>query len=310
MVHLPNELMLMILSYLEKRDAKACRLASRKWTDLTIPFIFNRIWISARTRDIAAFHEWTSNPRLANAVTSIYYDAAWLPFEANEELYVRLLCYQISLRYQAMGDDRTIDLVLPELMELHKNMHFIHEPDNRHSRKSLRYWTKHPLVKMAYARFETDTRSAAVLVQTRTLMHIISQGLKRLPKLSSAHFSDNHATIDRNFIFWDHRCNNPTGPPHMRSLSVVNLYPFTRDEAHLLGGSYGCYWATSPVDHRENSAEFGIFLEAISVARAPIQHLNVCRDSRLGVDLFSPGLKDVAAKHFAPAKYIMVGIRL
>lgn len=72
--YLPYELLTDILSRLDKKALKTARLACKHWKQFATPLLFDRIWVSPRTKDMSVFTSLTETPDLAMHIREVRYD--------------------------------------------------------------------------------------------------------------------------------------------------------------------------------------------------------------------------------------------
>ena len=73
---LPSELAQAVLEFLEKRDLKCLRLASKDWNTLVIPLLFDPVYISLRKKDLEVFSKIAQAAHLAPNVDTIMFDTS------------------------------------------------------------------------------------------------------------------------------------------------------------------------------------------------------------------------------------------
>ena len=71
---LPYELLFDIFDRFSKKDLKLIRLVCHYWSDVAIPLLYNRIYVSSRPQDVAVFRQWMSNDLYRNAVRELIID--------------------------------------------------------------------------------------------------------------------------------------------------------------------------------------------------------------------------------------------
>ena len=98
--HLPLEIKTLIARHLLKSDLKNLRQADQQWRTAATPFLFDRIFISPRNKDLEVFANITKDPALNNAIKEIIFDATHAP-DLSFEGYFRKLCDE--LRQSAFG---------------------------------------------------------------------------------------------------------------------------------------------------------------------------------------------------------------
>ena len=92
--YLALEIKTIIASYLEKADLKCLRSTSREWNASTTPFLFDKIYISPRDKDLQVFANITKDPHLAASIKQIIFDTTHVP-ELNHKGYFENLIGEI-----------------------------------------------------------------------------------------------------------------------------------------------------------------------------------------------------------------------
>lgn len=88
---LPNELIVQVLSYLEKHELKFARLVCKIWSHFASEPLFNKLYISPREEDIKVFKLVTQHPQLRRCVTTLEYDATRFSPDISISTYIRKL---------------------------------------------------------------------------------------------------------------------------------------------------------------------------------------------------------------------------
>ncbi|KAL8651679.1 MAG: hypothetical protein Q9226_004598 [Calogaya cf. arnoldii] len=83
-MNLPNEVTILILSFMPKSVVKQARLVCQLWADLGAQFLFDTIYISPRRIDMDVFEEITRHGTLRNLPQHLVYDSA--VFEQFDEI--------------------------------------------------------------------------------------------------------------------------------------------------------------------------------------------------------------------------------
>ena len=76
-VHLPHELKVAVLAWLDKRDLKAVRLVSREWSALATSPLFDKVYVSCRATDLEVFRNITRHPVISAGVRELVYDGSF-----------------------------------------------------------------------------------------------------------------------------------------------------------------------------------------------------------------------------------------
>ena len=88
---LPNELIIKVLSHLEKHELKIARLVCKTWSHFASEPLFNKLYISPREEDIKVFKLVTQHPQLRRCVTTLEYDATRFSPDVTISTYIRKL---------------------------------------------------------------------------------------------------------------------------------------------------------------------------------------------------------------------------
>ena len=94
-MHLPNELVLEVVYYLEKRDLKTIRLVSKLWSAYASEFLFDKIYKSLRKEDLESFEAIYNDPLPRKCVKTLEYDAIGFSTELTKDEYMEGLWTQI-----------------------------------------------------------------------------------------------------------------------------------------------------------------------------------------------------------------------
>ena len=96
-VKLPLELQISVLECLEKQDLKQVRLVSRVWCSLSIPLLFNKIYISPQPLDLQVFQSCAAHPDISKAVREIVYDVSHFDGGTSRETYGERLATDFTM---------------------------------------------------------------------------------------------------------------------------------------------------------------------------------------------------------------------
>ena len=118
MIDLPNEVVLLIFSYLPQTARKALRLASSSLAALGAWGLIDTIYISPYSTDIKVFKAVTSHPVLSRGVKHLVYDTArFIPNLCRKDYY-RFLYKDIRLKDKYMTSDYFTNTVYKDLANL------------------------------------------------------------------------------------------------------------------------------------------------------------------------------------------------
>ena len=116
--YLPTEIRFAILQYVEKKDLKQVRLASKEWSSLAMTPLFDTINISPHEEDVRVFKAITSHPVISKGVKRLVYDTATFRSDWSCKDYCRELYWQtihIANRWNRRpfrgGDTQMIDFI-------------------------------------------------------------------------------------------------------------------------------------------------------------------------------------------------------
>ncbi|KAL8857698.1 MAG: hypothetical protein Q9178_005733 [Gyalolechia marmorata] len=118
MIDLPNEVILLIFSYLPQPARKALRLASSSLAALGAWGLIDTVYISPYTTDIKVFKAVTSHPVLSRGVKHVVYDTArFIPNLCRKDYY-RFLCRDMRLKDKYITFDNFTNTVYKDLANL------------------------------------------------------------------------------------------------------------------------------------------------------------------------------------------------
>ena len=255
----PPEILHHLLMYLEKGDLENARLVCSLWSELTIEYLFDRIFFSNRSKDIEVFQAWTANSKCAAAVKELVYDVAILNPELSlhdytVELWDHLACdYLDSTVYELKfeGSDRQIQEICHHMWTgklLGPGKSFSWPPQRPSEYDEGEEWRnydvqtcfretpascflEYPVILEGY---QNHIRQAQLMMQSMMATQIsgnstLKVGLEKLPKLTLIRLWEEES------IHWD-RYDWPvsllpmskTGPPSVREWHPMHLPPTYR----------------------------------------------------------------------------------
>ncbi len=92
--YLPAEIKSNVARCLIKSNLKTLRCVSKQWHAVSTPFLFDRLYVSPRDKDLRVFTNLTSHPIMSSAVKEIIYDVSYVPDLSHEE-YFLALCNEV-----------------------------------------------------------------------------------------------------------------------------------------------------------------------------------------------------------------------
>lgn len=111
---LPNEVTLMILEYLPKRDLKKARLVCKDLALFGASILVGTLYISPRETDMAVFDAITQHPTIRHSVRHIFYDTAQFKKENPRQYLNRLHLQLIGPAYAGL---REVNVEVRRLIE-------------------------------------------------------------------------------------------------------------------------------------------------------------------------------------------------
>lgn len=93
-MYVPNEIVSLVLSYLDKCDLKVSRLVSYTWSSYASKFLFDNIYFSPQRVDLKVFGAITQHPTLSKCVKRLIYDRSKFGAYQSPEEYFRRLCQE------------------------------------------------------------------------------------------------------------------------------------------------------------------------------------------------------------------------
>lgn len=99
---LPDELLLITLSYLNKRDLKTARVVCKTWSCCSAEYLFDKVFVSPHELNLQVFKDISQHPLLRKCVRTLEYDGAhFLPNMTFASYFTELLndvsCHLMSL---------------------------------------------------------------------------------------------------------------------------------------------------------------------------------------------------------------------
>ena len=96
---LPNELLHVIFQQLEKSDLKKASLVCSWWAEVTAEFLFDRVFLTPRRKDVEVFQTWTASKRCSAAIKEIVVPTTFLDRTLSLTEYSKLLYERIVQEY-------------------------------------------------------------------------------------------------------------------------------------------------------------------------------------------------------------------
>lgn len=221
----------MVLEFFEKYDLKRVRLVSKEWCSLATQFLFDKIYISPRQKDVEVFGRITTHPVLSHAVKELVYDTSHFMQELAIEDYYDGLDSEVTCVAHSW-EHRTFTSPNPEINEFvedlkkrsAKSMNY-QEVRQKHSRDS--FIVEGYQLYLDYAKDEQQSFESGMFLSKLYL------GLHRLNNLQSVVFNNDlwHYYIvstPQNIDISSLQCRT-SGSPLVRSWKPFHLRPCGRN---------------------------------------------------------------------------------
>lgn len=87
-MHIPTEIVLIILEPLKRSHLKSARLVCKAWSSCASQILFDKIYVAPNKIDLEVFNETTQHPILRECVRRLVYDASVFVSDLTREGYV------------------------------------------------------------------------------------------------------------------------------------------------------------------------------------------------------------------------------
>lgn len=246
-VYLPSELIQDIHKSCDKKTLKSVRLTCRDWNHAVIPLLFDRVFISAREKDLKVFHSITECEHLAANIKELHIDATGASASMDEGNYavklVDQLAHLLSRLPLSAPDSEPLRVIRLRTMEYRIlfNITKIAEPSDCRSRVEFRAVKDSEdmeetldgfkeVVRESHAAYLAMAETEEELLRSKTgLMSKLQLAVKRLIRLESViiddgiwkmHPQEKFPTFDPG-LWYDYGF----GPPAARVRNPMQLQP-------------------------------------------------------------------------------------
>ena len=121
-MHLPNEIILLLLKPLEKHDLKSARLVSKTWNPVAAELLFDQVYVSVHPENLEVFSAIARHPLLSQCIKTLRYDAVEFVEACTKKQYFWTLYDQTSCKFWDSGleqlEDSTLCSNINTLVEL------------------------------------------------------------------------------------------------------------------------------------------------------------------------------------------------
>ena len=106
---LPAELLYEIFMYLNKSDLKEVGLVCSSWADLSANFLFDRVFLTPRGKDVEVFQAWSRSKRCSRATKELIIQATFLDRTLSFDGYVKVLLRWLKRQEYVKSSEWFID---------------------------------------------------------------------------------------------------------------------------------------------------------------------------------------------------------
>ena len=243
-VYLPLELIHRIYDSCDKHTLKSVRLTCRDWNHAIIPLLFDRVFISAREKDLEIFHNITTCEHLAANIKELHLDAAVACPGMSKELYMLNLIGQFQRVFDRFPLSSTpMEVVRLQAMGYRISFNFSEKPNAEGCRRRVVFRAvkdgepmkgKHDrfreVIQESHAAYLGMAKADQEVLRNETgLMSKLQFGVKSLVRLQSVivddglwerHPKEMYTTFDPGLWYG---CGS--GPPAARVRNPMLLHP-------------------------------------------------------------------------------------
>jgi len=220
-VVLPSELKLAIVGCMGKYELKRFRLVSREWSMFATPLLFDRVYISARERDLTVFNSITQHPVLGSVVREVIYDTSRFQQEISLRDYFDRLCY--DLNHCFVHENGDLEWRFYPLINALKSENPRGEISENLTDELYERHKKDDFVRGGYKRWRHYAKSERRTAERTFLSRTLSQGMQKsggvrsfavVGKTWETHL-DETTCLDKSF----------SGPPSIRRWNALHARP-------------------------------------------------------------------------------------
>ena len=180
-MHLPSEVMLLIMESLGHRDLKSARLVSKLWRSWASGSLFTTIYVSANKVDLDAFTAITDDPLLSTCVRRLVYDGSEFMLNYSKTEYLD------SLRSQTSSIFHQHKSRLSEYQDQKFRDLMGHQPDFEAAKQQLEDST---LVTEGYKKYHEHAVYQHHSLRSGSFVNSLAQGLRKLSLLNTIQVLD------------------------------------------------------------------------------------------------------------------------
>ena len=178
-MHLPDEIIIATIKFLEGRDLKLARLVCKTWCSYASRFLFDQIYVAPNRVDLEVFNAITQHPTLSKHVRRLIYDGSEFMSELTKESYVGGLWMQTASMAKSGLDDPD-----PEIRD------WAHDCENQNQdpvslEATLAKWTDQSFINRGYHVYQEHSLYQQSVIQSGDFIESLVEGLSRLLHLKS-----------------------------------------------------------------------------------------------------------------------------
>ena len=236
---LPYELLSDIVTRLDKKTLKATRLTCKDWKRYATPLLFDRIWVSPRTKDMSIFTSIAETPDLAVHIREVRYDQTKFnhiedlhEFMSHLLLHNSLMIYGLKPRAQSHPG-----------FSLAQCASAVYEPPRQPLEETIdRFHLRH-FMEEAYKIWCCMAKDEATVLNSFSFFERLTEGFELLPNLTSLVFDESMwwNTMDEfGYVSREQslKCDL-SGSPLARNWHPFHLRPIVYD-AYSTNDGQGC----------------------------------------------------------------------
>ena len=253
--YLPPEIVSTILGYTQKSDLKSTRLVSKSWDSMSIPSLFDTLYISPRNHDLQVFENVTNHPVLRKAVTILTWDGSRFHSHWNLRDYLEHLIFNIRFlsEHDIEEPSTPFQLFINDLRDIDIAL------DGHYAK-----YQKELFVMEGYKTWQTIASEEERLLCGGSFYAALSQGLQKLDRIRSVNVSARLWNNLRDEPWTPMMRGNAIGTPLMRSWDPRFAPP------------------SEEVSTSQATSEFGMLTLALFSSASNIKILNHYRNSYTG----------------------------
>ena len=192
-MHLPNEILLSLLGYLDGTDLKSSRLVSQAWCACASQYVFEEIYVSSAKDNLEVFEAIAQHPLLKTCARRLIYDGTEFREPTSKRRYIERLCDQKPYIFDKASSRDISDPAINEWIDAVVLK-------RRSSEFARRKFKKSPLIERGYQCYKENARYQQAAITSGQFYQRLIQGLKALTSLTSVTLEGSWPVLDRKDI--------------------------------------------------------------------------------------------------------------